>query len=538
MAFLALAIAVIPPTLRGDDRYPLRPDLSTFHWDVTTQSSEAQKYFDQGMALYYGFNHDAAIASFKEAVNLDQGFAMAWWGQAISAGPNINNAAMDSTASRNASEAVLRAVALSSGASPLEQALIGALTSRYVWPPPDDRKSLDIAYADAMRKVWHQFPDNPEAGALFADAAMNLRPWDLWTPDGRPQPGTPEIVATIEKVLEMVPDHPGACHFYIHTMEASPTPEKALPAADRLRNRIPGASHLVHMPSHIDIRVGHYDDAIKANRRASEVDSAWGLQPGFFALYRAHNLHFLAYAAMFEGRRALALKAANDMVRLIPLEVVRQYIDFLDGFPSVTTHVMVRFGMWEELVNAPKPPDDLLVTTSAWHYGRTVAFAALGKVDESAAEYAELKKSYEAIPESRLIGNNSARTVMRIGLTMAEGEMEYRKGNHDRAFSLLREAVTMDDSLRYDEPWGWMMPVRHALGALLLEQDRVEEAMAVYEKDLSLHPENGWALKGLMECHKMSGQTEKEKDLSERFRKSWARADIDIKASCYCRTGM
>jgi len=522
-------------TSGGADPFPLREDLAGFHRKITTKSEQAQKYFDQGLTLYYGFNHDAAIASFVEAASLDPTCAMAWWGQAISAGPNINNASMDSAAARAAWDAVQHAVQLAPNASPVEQQLIRALAVRYAWPPPQDRKALDAAYSDSMRQAWKIHQDDPDVGALYADAMMNLRPWDLWTPQGDPQPGTPEIVETLEKVMAMVHDHPGATHFYIHTMEASPHPERALPAADRLRTRIPGAGHLVHMPSHIDIRVGHYDDAIRANQRAISVDSNWLSQEGFYTFYRSHNFHFVTYASMFDGRRALAMQGARDMVQLIPLEVVRQMPDYLDAVLAAPIHVMVRFGMWDSLLAEPKPPADLQAWTAFWHYGRTVALAALGRTKEAAEEFAALQKAYDAVPDSRLIGNNSARTVLEVGLPMAEGELEYKQGNRDHAFELLRIAVQRDDSLRYDEPWGWMMPVRHSLGALLLDDGKVAEAEQVYREDLHIHPNNGWALKGLSECLHLAGDHAEAETTDARFEEAWARSDIVIRASCFCR---
>ncbi len=516
---------------------PLRSNLGDFHRTVSTGNTLAQRYFDQGFALYFGFNHEAAIASFKQAAVLDTMLAMAWWGQSISAGPNINNPFMDSAAAHNAWIAVSKAIELSRYASPVERKLINALSHRYTWPVPEDRRSLDVAYADAMREVWREFPNDADVGALFADAMMNLRPWDLWSADGKPRPETPEIVSTIEKVLELQPDHPGACHFYIHTMEASPWPEKALPAADRLRNRIPGAGHLVHMPSHIDIRLGHYANAILANQKGIGADSAFLDQGGFYTLYRAHNFHFLAYAAMFDGQRALALKAARDMIAQIPIEVVREYADFLDGFMAVPIHVMVRFGMWNDILAEPKPPEDLVATTAFWHYGRTVALASLRRTQEAMNELQALKQSYKAVPETRYIGNNPVGTILNVGLPLAEGEVEYRRGNYDKAFRLLRQAVQQDDSLRYDEPWGWMMPVRHALGALLLERGRLKEAEDVYREDLRIHPDNGWALRGLMECLQRMKRAEEAAALEARFKEVWSRSDIRITASCFCRIG-
>jgi tetratricopeptide (TPR) repeat protein len=388
-----------------------------------------------------------------------------------------------------------------------------------------------------MRKVWEKHSNDADAGALFAEALMDLRPWDLWTPEGEPQPGTPEIVELLETVMDLSPLHPGANHFYIHTVEASPHPEKAEASADRLRDLVPGAGHLVHMPGHIDLRLGRYDNAVKANQKGIEADLAYVAatgRGGFYTLYRAHNYHFLAYAAMFDGRRELALKAARDMIDQIPLELVRAYPDFLDAFISVPVHVLVRFGLWEELLKEPKPPADLLATVAFWHYARTVALSSLGRVGEAGKEWEALQKAASEVPESRLWGNNPVKDVLKIGLLMAEGELEYRRQNHDSAFELLREGVERDDALRYDEPWGWMQPVRHALGALLLEQGHTEEAEAVYRRDLELHPQNGWALLGLEECLRKRGAREEANATQAAFRKAWARSDIVIHASCYC----
>lgn len=516
----------------------LRPDLAGYHRETSSRSQSARDYFDQGLVLYYGFHHEASAALFARAADLDPEFAMAWWGQAICAGPNINNPFMDSAAAHSAWDAVRKASELTATASPVEKDLIQALSARYAWPPPEDRRALDVAYANAMRSVWRRHPEDSDVGALFADALLNLRPWDLWTPDGVARPETPEVMATLEKVLSADPSHPGACHFYIHTMEASPFPGRALRAADSLRNRIPGAGHLVHMPSHIDIRLGRYASAILANQRAITVDSSWATAGGFYTMYRAHNFHFLAYAAMFDGQRALALKAAAEMVAQVPVEVVRSYIDFMDAYLAVPTHVMVRFGMWREILNEPPPPADLLATRAFWRYGRTVAFSALGNVAEAERELDSLKRAYAAVPETRLLGNNTARAVLQIGLPMAEGELEYRRGNHAKAFALLRTAVQRDDSLRYDEPWGWMMPVRHSLGALLLEQGKVREAEAVYREDLRIHPGNGWALKGLAECLHRTGRHNEAMETTGKFNEAWARSDIELTASCFCRTNL
>jgi len=510
-------------------------DLGRHHREVTTSSPEAQKWFDQGFTLYFGFNHEEAIHSFQRAAELDPECAMAYWGIAISAGPNINNPEMDEERSKLAFEMSRKALEMETAG--VERDLIEALSLRYVWPAPEDRTEQNQAYADAMREVRAAHRGDADVGALFAEALMDLRPWDLWTPEGEAQPGTPEIVELLETVMGMAPMHPGANHFYIHTMEASPEPERAEASADRLRDLVPGAGHLVHMPAHIDLRLGRYDGAIKANQKGIAADLAYVEatgRGGFYTVYRAHNYHFLAYAAMFEGRRKMAVQAARDMTAQIPLELVRLYPDFLDAFLSVPIHVLVRFGQWEEILEEPEPPEDLYGTVAFWHYGRTVALSSLGRVEEAEKEWDALQKAAAEVPESRLWGNNPLHDVLQIGLLMAEGELEYRKGNHERAFALLREGVERDDSLRYDEPWGWMQPVRHALGALLVEQKRFEEAEAVYRKDLEVHPGNGWALLGLETCLRARGETGEADAALAAFRKAWERSDIEIKASCYC----
>jgi tetratricopeptide (TPR) repeat protein len=515
-------------------------DQGTRHHEISTESAEAQRYFDQGLTLCYGFNHAEAIRSFEQAAEADPLCAMAQWGIAYAWGPHINNPAMDDEANAQASAAVERAMTLLDHASLTERQLIEALRHRYALPAPDDRTPLDEAYAAAMRQVWHDHPDDADIGVLFAESLMNLRPWDLWTPDGEMQPGTTEIIDVLETVLASVPEHPAANHFYIHTMEASPVPEKAVPSAERLRDAVPWAGHLVHMPGHIDIRLGHYADAITANQKAIAADLAYvekAGREGFYTLYRAHNYHFLAWAAMFDGQRELALGAAREMDDEIPLEVVRAYPDFLDGFEAVPYHVMVRFGMWDEMLAEPRPPADLQVMQAMWHYGRTMAFSSLGRIEEGERELAQLRQACADVPESRTFGNNDSRTILDIGLNLAEGELEYRRGNHDRAFALLREAVRQDDQLRYDEPWGWMQPVRHALGALLLEQGHVERAEAVYRADLARHPQNGWALTGLAECLERSGRREDAAAVRGQFRDAWARSDTPVAVSCFCRRG-
>ena len=525
---------------------PVSAERAAQHFDnlgdhqrtITTNSESAQAWFDQGIALYFNFNHEEAILSFQAAAADDPGCAMAYFAIALSAGPNINNPEMEEAAAKLAFESAQHALTLLDNETEVERGMIEALSQRYAWPKPDDLSELNQAWADAMLEVWEAHPDDADLGAWTAEALMNLRPWDLWTNDGEPQPGTLLIVEILEAVLVMSPRHPGANHFYIHTMEASPYAEKALPSANTLRDLVPAAGHLVHMPGHIDIRLGDYNAAIIANQKAIEADLAYAAAtdnaPGFYTLYRAHNYHFLAYAAMFDGQRELALKAANDMVAQVPMFLVLAYPDFLDCFMAVPIHVYVRFGLWEELLEIPEPHEELVANRAFRHYGRTVAFSALGRVEEARKEFAALEVAIEAVPDTRLMGNNEALTLLEIGRRMAEGELRYREGNYDRAFELLREAVELDVALKYDEPWGWMQPVRHALGALLLEQKRLDEAEAVYRADLELHPGNGWALLGLEESLRRQGNADAASECSQEFKNAWSRSDIEIKASCYC----
>jgi len=535
---IILAGLLVMAAFAGSDMPPRLNELGGYHRPVTTVSAEAQRWIDQGLVYAFGFNHDAANGSFERAAALDPDCAFAWWGVALCLGPHINNPVMSQEQSRRAYEAIQRATALAGRSSPVERDLIMALAKRYAWPAPEDRKQLDESYAEAMRGLWRKYPQDADIGTLCAEAIMDLRPWDLWTPDGKPQPGTVELVNLIERVLQLQPRPPGALHLHIHAVEASPDPGRAKASADRLRDLVPEIGHLVHMPSHIDIRLGYYEKAMQANRKAIAADRKYVAQAGregFLNLYRAHDYHFLAYAAMFAGNRAAALQAATDLKDdLLPAQV-RQNPDMLESFLSTMTHVRVRFGMWEELLKDPAPPEDFYVSKAIWRYGRAVARSAHGRIEAPNQERDAFIVAAAAIPETRMIGNNKAATIMEIARPMMEGEFEYRRGNYDLAFAQLRLAVERDDALRYDEPWGWMQPIRHALGALLLEQGRMAEAEAVYRKDLELHPENGWALHGLAECLRKSGKTDEMAEVERRFRKSWQNADIELRASCFCR---
>lgn len=513
------------------------PGFDGYSRQVTTRSPEAQRWFDQGLQLLYGYNHDEAIRSFEQAAEIDPSCAMAWWGSAYARGLHINKPEMSEEQSRLAREAADNALAALDNESAVERALIHAVSTRYQWPAPEDRSDLDQAYTTAMEQVWHQFPNDPDVASLFAESLMNLQPWDLWTGEGKPKGRTLEIVAVLERTLDLHPNHPGANHFYIHAIEASPWPELGVAAAERLQNLVPGSGHLVHMPSHIFIRVGRYADAAAANERAIEADEAYfaiAPKPDFYSLYFIHNIHFLAYAAMMEGRFETALAAARKIERDIPPEFLKNYVTFADGFMTTPLHVLIRFGKWQEILNEPEPDDWRLLSRVQRHYARCVALANLHRLKEAQAEFDSMNQVAAQIDDTWIIGNNQALDVIAIGRAMASGEMAYHNGQLETAYKILQEGIALEDQLSYDEPPGWMQPVRHALGALLLAGEHAADAEQVYRADLERHPNNPWALLGLQQSLEQQNKTVEASELLDMVRQAWSRADVSPVASCYC----
>ncbi|HRP61785.1 MAG TPA: hypothetical protein PK400_00655 [Phycisphaerales bacterium] len=505
--------------------------------EISTKSPLAQRWFDQGLQLLYGFNHDEAIRSFSMAAQADPDCAMAWWGVAYAYGLHINNPEMGEEESRQAWLAAQRAKARLRHASPIEQTLILAIQERYAWPVPEDRRPLDEAYAEAMRKAWLAHPDDADIGALYAESLMNLQPWDLWTHDGEPKGRTLEIVQVLEDVMRLNQNHPGANHFYIHAVEASLTPERALPAADRLAHLVPGSGHLVHMPSHIYIRTGRYAQAAESNERAIAVDEAYfsvAPPPRFYSLYFLHNIHFLAYASMMEGRYEAAIGAARKIEDRVPESFLREYVTIADGLMPAALHVMIRFGKWLDILDEPEPESYRLMSRVQRHYARAVAFAALGRTEQAANEIAAFDALAMQVDDSWFVGNNPASSVLAISRRVAAAELLYREMRFDEAFALLREAVVLEEKLAYDEPPGWMQPVRHALGALLLAEGHADEAEQVYRDDLARHPNNCWALLGLSQSLMAQARNDEVVRLEPEVRRAWARADVVPKASCYC----
>ncbi len=537
IAILAEEDPKTSPAKSKNSHGAMYPGFTGYARRVTTHSADAQKWFDQGIQLLYGFNHDEAIRSFEKAAELDPACAMAWWGSAYARGLHINNPEMGEEQSRLAYEAAQKALAALDEEQPVEHALVKAVSERYLWPVPKDRKPLDERYAQAMEAAWHQFPDDPDVGALFAESLMNLQPWDLWTAEAEPKGRTMEIVAVLEKILAKTPKHPGANHFYIHAIEASPWPERGLDVAVRLQNLVPGSGHLVHMPSHIFIRTGRYAQAAEANAQAIKADEAYfalAPKPDFYSLYFLHNVHFLAYAAMMEGRYETAIQAARKIEQRIPAEFLKNYVEMADGFMPTALHVMIRFGQWNDILAEPEPESWRIFSRAERHFARSVAYSALGQTDKAKQEIGLLDKEALRLTDKWKMGNNPAQKVIAIARKMAEGELAFREGQRDQAFELLREAVAMEESLSYDEPPGWMQPVRHALGALLMADGRYAEAETVYRADLLRHPNNAWSLLGLMQSLEKQARHSEAVALAPKVKSAWARADVSPKASCYC----
>ncbi len=506
-------------------------NLGTLHHEITTTSELAQQYFDQGLRLVYAFNHEEAIAAFTEASRLDPEAPMPYWGVALSLGPNIN-AGMDTKAESRAVDAIHKAIARLSQATPRERAYIEALATRYSGKKSPSRKSRDDAYAKAMRRLASESPDDVDAAVLFAESMMVLRPWDYWRADGRPQPGTEEIVATLEAALERDPNHPGACHYYIHAVEASPDPQRGLACAQRLPSLMPGAGHLVHMPSHIFMRVGRYREASERNANAATVDHEYlrhhPLEGNYASGYYAHNLHFLNASLVMEGRSADALQVARDLLGKISVEeIVKE--PSLEWYAPTMLLTMARFGQWGELIRQPPPPKELRFTTGLWHYVRGLAFAATTRFGSAEGELSNLRKSLKVFTKAKTTEGKLSRTLLKVAERVLVGEMAARRGDHEAGIQALREALQVESSLPYSEPPFWFQPVRHNLGAVLLLAGRPGEAEAVYREDLRVNPENGWALHGLV--HSLQAQRKDAAHEEARLRAAWAQADVALTGS-------
>jgi tetratricopeptide (TPR) repeat protein len=518
---------------------PFYERLGEHRMSVTTKSPLARRYFQQGLAFLHGFNHSAAIRSFRAALEHDETCALAHWGIAFASGPHINFPMVPPDAAKLAWSELQLAQMHAGKASLFERRLIAALAKRYADPQPEDRSPLDRAYADAMREVWREHRDNPDAGAFFAEAMMNLRPWDQWTPDGAEQPGTAEIIETLDAVIRLKPNHPLANHLYIHAMEASPEPGRADAAAERLRNLQPGLAHNVHMPSHIDVRRGRWHEAIASNLKAVDADRAYrqkaGPPKGFLNLYTSHNRHMLAYAALMTGQSALAMEHIRAMVREAPPEFLKDYAGMVEGYAAMPMEVMIRFGRWDDILAEPENYADHMPLSRAIHSAaRVIALAAKGDAAAARKEQSEFLKRAALVPKDEYFGNNLATSILAVATPMVEGEILFREGKTEEALQSLRDAVKAEDALKYDEPPGWIVPVRHALGATLMKTGRHAEAEQVYRDDLARLPENGWSLRGLAQSLRAQSKAGVE-EIEARFNKVWAKADLQIPSSCMCQ---
>ena len=544
-------------------------DLGTCCFRISTRSDEAQRWFDRGLVWCYAFAHEEAVRCFRRAAEHDPDCAMPWWGIGYAAGPYYNKPwdkfdPVDLVSTlrtvRSASREALERIG---NAAPIERALVEALARRYPSSEPDgDFNRWNDGYADAMRAVHRSFPDDPDVCTLFAEALMNRTPWALWDLEsGEPAEGadTLEAIEVLEagmgaRAAAGEPDHPGLLHMYIHALEMSPHPERALRTADRLRELVPDAGHLRHMPTHIDIQCGFYQAVVEWNASACAADRKLfesDENPGVWhTLSFAHNYHFMLYGAMFLGQHEAAMEATRGMVEAIPEATLRvespPMADWLEGFVAMQVHAPIRFGRWREIIAMPLPEDRELyrTTTAMLHYAKGLAHAVLEDVTAARAEQERFVAAAEGVPPSRTVFNNTCRDILAIAARMLEGEVCYRTGNHETAFEHLRSAVRLSEDLPYDEPWGWMQPPRHALGALLLEQGRVEEAEAVYRADLGLdeavirpcrHPENVWSLHGFHECLVRLEKRDEACLVAPRLALALARADVPIESSCLCR---
>jgi tetratricopeptide (TPR) repeat protein len=541
-------------------------DLGAYTRPITTKSPEAQVWFDRGLNWVFGFNHEEAIACFGKALEHDPGCAMAHWGIAYAAGPNYNlpwhlydpaGKAKALAAAYDAMQAALRCV---DGSTPVEQALIRALPARYPQREPiEDQSGWDKAFTKVMRTIFKANRGDLDVRCVFVEAIMNETPWQMWdlsTGGVAKDAGTAEAVEVLEESFGAIAaswDHPGLLHLYVHLMEMSPFPQRALRAGDRLRDLVPDAGHLIHMPTHIDVLCGNYRDVVVYNQKAVAVDRKYLAREGvagIYTMYRSHDHHFVIYGAMFLGQYEPAIAAAQELIDTTPEALLRvpspPMADFLESYLAVKQHVLVRFGKWREIIAQELPTDrDLYCTTTAMTlYAKGLAHSVLGEIAEAEKAQAAFLEAKARVPDTRRLHNNTVVDMLAIATEMLDGELEYRRGNFDKAFAHLRRSVELEDALPYDEPWGWMQPTRHALGALLLEQGRLAEAEAVYRGDLGFdksvsracwHPDNIWSLHGLHECLTRRGDTLEAPLIKARLDLAQARADVPVRASCLCR---
>ena len=516
---------------------PLHEGMGTARIEITTSSELAQTYFDQGLRLGYGFWWPEARRSMEEAIRQDPEAPMAYWGKAWAYGPYINNGNPSARDREAAWEAIQEALARKSKGTALEQAMIDALAKRYHEDPEAEREPLDQAYFEAMRDLTSEFPENNEVLTLAAAAYMNTTRWDYWDKQGKPKPGTPWLVETLERALDLDGEHAGTIHYYVHAVEASDNPYRARPYARILASTAPGIAHLVHMGSHILIQTGDYDQAADTNIDAAVVDEFFISQPDQEGRYQVgsyhHNVHFVWSAATFEGRSAVSLQYARKLREKIYMQRTRDDIKkswFTQLYASLPYFAMARFGKWDDMLATPAPEDDIHFEKAMWHYARGVAFLGKNDTDSAAAE----RDAVQAIADSGEVksgGRVSVDDMLKIAATTLDGEIAAKKGDYDRAIPLLEKAVELQDGLAYSEPPPWHYPTRHSLGAVLLDAGHAERAEEVYKADLKRWAENGWSLYGLMTSLRHQGRSREADLVEKRFLKAWVRADVALNAS-------
>ncbi|MEQ8205204.1 MAG: hypothetical protein RIA65_03440 [Woeseia sp.] len=517
---------------------PLFDGMGEHHHAITTQDPYAQRYFDQGLTIDFAFNHAESVRSFRAAQTLDPECAMCYWGEALALGPNINvtsngKVVMSDDERRTAYAAVQQAIALQDNASPKERDYIAALAVRYNGDPNTDREPLDLAYADAMRTLSEKYPDDDDAAALFAESLMNTMPWDYWLDPENPKPHTIEVIDALETVLARSPRHPMAIHLYIHAVEASSQPERAEPHADTLQTLVPGAGHLVHMPSHIYWRVGRYDDASTANEKAAAVDEAYiaacNAQGFYPAAYYPHNIHFLWAASSMQGRSAVALEAAQKVADNVRIEMIEEFPG-VEFFKTIPLLALTQFGRWDEVLATPQPPANLEYSTAIWHYARATAFARRNDLTAARAEHEKLVPLRDSADVQFLDKiQYPASMLLEIADELVQGEIAMSEGEFDSAIEHFEIAVATQDALPYTEPPFWYYPTRHSLGQALLESGDALAAEAVYRRDLELYPHNGWSMFGLMQS--LDRQEKDSTEIRQHFETVWRQADVTLTGS-------
>ncbi len=511
--------------------------LSSHTRTVTTDSAEAQEFFDQGLNWMYAFNHDEAIRCFLRAAELDPDCAMVWWGVSVCHGPNYNDPIMTEERNKAAWTALQEAIARIDNTTPVERDLIEALEVRYVKQFNSDRAELNEAYADAMEYVWATHPTDSDVGSLYAESLMVLTPWMLYSQDQTPAENTPDIVITLERVMALDPDNPGANHLYIHAVEPSADPDRGLVAARRLNDMAPASGHLLHMPSHIYVKTGHWDEAIAQNVKAMRSDDVYrqrSPEQTIQHMYMVHNAHMLAYAAMMSGREEDAMAAARSMWEDIPTDMQEMVAPYIDLWMCSVYDVQKRFGRWDALLAEEAPPACYPVTVAVWRAHRAIAFAALDDFESAELELELFREAKDALPEEYVFGFDPAHRILAVSDLFIQAEIALQQEQWDAAAVLLEEAAVIEDTLSYGEPPQWLQPVRHTLGAVYMSSGQYKKAERVYRDDLKKWPNNGWSLYGLSRALAEQGRTREAQDVFHQYERAWAHADAPTTTSCMC----